>query len=1140
MLRIRVLGKLELELDGEQLTTPRGRRLRTLLGWLVLHPGLRDRGEVAGSLWPDVLDESARASLRGALALLRRELGPRASGHLVATRAQVGLAADTWIDAHEFERLASDGHPREALALVRGELLEGLADDWVYAARDRQRDRVLELMAGLAREAEAQGDISGAIAYVREAVALDPLTEASHRELIRLLACSGDRTAALGAYERARERLARELGMAPSAETRRLVEEIRTGSRGAPVLLLPAALDRAHRSPLVGRGAALERLRSSWELAQSRPSRVVLLGGEAGIGKTRLLGEFAARLHADGAAVLYGRALEESIAPYQPFAEALRPHVASLERAELEAETGPLGGELARLLPDQASRLPAPSDRSDRDPEGARYRLFEAIGSLLTSLARSTPLLLVLDDIHWADRPTLLLLGHVVRAAPGRTLVLCAYREGELGPGHPLLVAVDELRRDAGVERISLGGLVPDQVSELVQAWLGATPPVVTNALCEESGGNPFFIEELLRHIADAGGLADTNGQRSPVAALGLPEGVKDVVRARLARLGTAAEPLRTAAVAGREFALSVVARATGAEPESLIESLDAALLAQLIRETGVPGSFVFNHALVREAIYDELSGARRALLHARIGEAIEIEASGRADSHLVELANHFLLAGPAATGKAIDYARRAGKQALSQLAYENAAGMYERALEASTDVPPRARAELLLELGEVLLRFGDVAGSRERFDAAAATGRELGDRGLLARAALGRSGLSVTVLGVDPVNVALLEEALSLLGGGDEALRAQLLARLAIEVYYEPPAARREELSANALELARAAATTDSLGDALSARHVAMWSVPHLRERLELTDEMIALAERAGDRERELQGRNWRYMDLLESGDVAAARSELVRHSTLADQLRLPGYQWWAPMWTATLALLEGRLTEAEALRAQALEIGRRAGDKVAELFAWIQDFYVVWERAADEPDTPPEVVAVQAVQSALRSDMPLLLVEAGHHDAAAAQLRDIAADRFASVPLDLNWLASIAGLAHAASLLRDRARAQTLYELLLPYRSRAILVGRAAVCLGPAEMYLGMLAGAVRDTELATAHLDAAAAWCEAAGAELWLAWTEVHRARALLEASDPQRARVPAATALSRAQRLGLGRVAKHAHAVLDAIP
>jgi tetratricopeptide (TPR) repeat protein len=353
----------------------------------------------------------------------------------------------------------------------------------------------------------------------------------------------------------------------------------------------------------------------------------------------------------------------------------------------------------------------------------------------------------------------------------------------------------------------------------------------------------------------------------------------------------------------------------------------------------------------------------------------------------------------------------------------------------------------------------------------------------------------------------------------------------------------RREQLSSTAVALARAASAPAALADALSARHVALWSAPHLDERVALADEMIALGARTGDPERELQGRNWRFMDLLELGDVTAAEEELRRHGALADRLRLPGFQWWDPMWSAMLALVRGRIDDAGRLRARALALGRRAGDKVAELFAWIQDFSTRWETADEELDGPPEEVAVRPVQSALRSDLPLLLAEAGRREEARAELDALAENGFAAVPDDLNWLASIAGLSQAAAALGDGERAQALYDLMVPYRSRAILVGRAAICLGPADLYLGVLAGACEEFDLASQHFDAARAWCDAAGATLWSVWCDVHRARMMVGANASgarlSEAAALAAHGLSSAERTGLGRAARHAREVARAV-
>jgi DNA-binding SARP family transcriptional activator len=1119
VLRIRVLGELTLELDGEALPPPPGRRLRALLGWLALHPGMHARAEVAGRLWPDVLDESARTSLRTALADLRRALG---NGHLIATRDEVGLGPGVWIDARAFDELVAQRRLDEALALVRGEVLEGLAEDWVYAERDRRGEAVREALRGLAAEAEAAGDLHTAIARTREQIAADPLAEDTHRDLIRRLAAAGDRAAALSAYIQLRELLARELQIAPSAQTRALASQIHSTEAApaeAPALPLPPALARRHRSPFVGRPDEPGKLREAFDRAGD--GRLVLLTGEPGIGKTRLAAELARNVRGAGATVLYGRAQEEPLAPYQPFAEALGPFLAARSQDALFALAGPLAGELGRLVPAQVARLPPPAEAATRDPAGARYRLFEAASDLVAGAARERPLLLVLDDLHWADGPTLLLLRHLANAPLGHALVLGTYRSGE--PSAPLADALAALRREDRFDRIAVDGLVHDDVDALVTAWLGRdAPESLTDTVYRETDGNPFFVEELLRQYAES----DAGTRRwEPM----VPEGVREVLGRRLARLGEPArDTLLLAAVAGRDVELRLLEAAGELPREALVEALDAALDAHLIREeAGAPGAYAFTHALVREAIYGELSSARRALLHGRIAAALE-----GLDADAAELAHHFVAAG-GPRERVIEHAGRAGRQALAQLAYEDAANHFERALVVAPDA-----GELLTGLGDARLRAGDVEASRESFSTAAALARERDDGELLARAALGRSGLGATVLGHDPDTVALLEDALAALGEGSAALRARLLGRLAIELYHSPPVARREQLSAEAVALARDAGDPGALADALSARHVALWSPPHLDERLALADEMVALAEAGGDREHALQGRNWRVLDLLERGDIDAARSEIDEHGRLADELRLPGYQWWTPMWAAMLAFLEGRMEAAERLRAEAVEIGRRASDRVADLFSWIQTVFVDLESEPIAPTAPtdvPDRLAVQAVQSAFRSDLPLIYAEMGRTDDARSELEALASDRFAGVASDMNWLASMVELGQGAALLGARERAEELYELLLPYRARSVLVGRAALCLGPVELHLGVLATALGRFGDAERHLDAAARWAAAAGARPWAAWTDVHRAELLAARGDTTAAAQLAARVAREAQALGWGRAAGRARAL-----
>lgn len=662
-------------------------------------------------------------------------------------------------------------------------------------------------------------------------------------------------------------------------------------------------------------------------------------------------------------------------------------------------------------------------------------------------------------------------------------------------------------------------------------AWLGDdVPPGLAAVIADGTSGNPFFVEQLLRQLGETGAGDRLSGSFG-VAELGIPEEVKDVLGERLRRLGEdAGEVLALAAVAGRDFRLDVLERACELDRDRILAALDASAAAHLVRPIPRrPGRYAFAHALVREALYEALPAGRRAVAHRRVGRALELVHGDDPEPHLAELAHHFWHAGIAAgmTSEAVDYSTRASRRAVAQLAYEDAARHYERALEL---VAGRAeRCELLLGLGEAQLRAGDIPASRERFGAAAGLARELGGGAALARAALGRSGPGVTVLGHDAETVALLEEALAIVPRGAADLRARLLGRLTIELYHAS-AARREQLSDEAVALARAAGDPGALADALSARHVALWSPPHLTERRSLADEMVAVAEAADDRERALQGRNWRMLDLLESGRIDAAEHELEEHGRLPDELRLPGYQWWTSMWQAMLAVMRGRFEEAERLSAQAVDIGRRAGDRVADLFHWIQATYLRLEREPP-PGAPdvPDRIAVGAVQSALRSDLPLLYAEAGRVDEARAELDALAADGFAAVAPDMNNLASLAGLAQGALVLGDGRRAAELYGLLEPFRDRTIVIGRAAICLGPAELYLGMAATACQRWDVAAGPFYAADAWAQEWAARPWAAWSWAWRARMLRTCGEAGEAERLESDALAVACELGLGRLA-----------
>ena len=482
---------------------------------------------------------------------------------------------------------------------------------------------------------------------------------------------------------------------------------------------------------------------------------------------------------------------------------------------------------------------------------------------------------------------------------------------------------------------MTLAGLSEAETGALAGTWLGApASPELAEAIQRRTGGNPFFVEELVRHLVESepGRPAEALVE---AAGVEVPEGVRALIDRRLARLPEpAAEAVRLAAVAGEDFALADLAAAGELSDEALADGLDAAVAAGLVDEAAAPGDYRFAHALVRQAVIAGLTSTRRALLHRRLADALEALPG---DRRLAERARHLLNARPLVdAGTAAACALRAAGQAMRTLAYEDAADLLERAAASDLDERDPLRTEVLLGLAGAHQRLGDATAARLCLDEAARLARALGDEELLARAALGAAGLTVTVGPVREEVRALLEEALDAVAE-DSELRPRLLARLAIEVYYEPPPALRERLSHEAVRAGRRSGG-GALLEALGARHVALWTPDRTEERLAIADELVAAAQASGEREAELQGVNWRVADLFELGELDALSAAIAQHERLAAELRLPGYDWYVPMWRASLALLAMRLDEAQRLHEVGARIGRNAQDANAELLFEVQ----------------------------------------------------------------------------------------------------------------------------------------------------------------------------------------------------------
>jgi DNA-binding SARP family transcriptional activator len=628
MLRIHAVGGFRVEVDGRDRTSPTPDRATALFAWLALNPGSHPRSAVAARFWPDVLDDSARASLRSALWSLRRRLGDDANGALIATRDRVGLSDDVWVDVTEAERLRAEGRLEEALALGDGELLPGLEDEWAYEARDEHRGWKVSLLEELAMRAESAGDAKGAIELSRRATALEPLSEEAHRALMRRLADAGDRPGALTVFAELRTRLLKTLRIGPSEETRELAESL----RAPETELVPTQLKRVDRALFVGRDAELARLRRL-RSAVSETTRVGLIAGEAGSGKTRLAARFAVETAAEGTAVLYGSCGEQALVPLEPFAEALG------TRGEPGLDAALVEERLAA----------APGNR----------------------------VLLVLDDLQWADRVTLALLCRIVRGPlSSRLIVIATYREDAADA--PLYGTLADIRRNCEVERVELGGLGLAEVAALIGgAFETSAAAAEARTIHNRTGGNPFYVRELARHVAE----------RPATAFVDVPEGIRDVVRARMKRLSAGcADALGAAAVLGDSFEVAVLAAVTGVEDPALQRILDEVAEAGLVEELSA-GRYRFAHRLTRDAVYAGLGPSKRARLHAAAASALAEQHGLEPGRRLGEIALHRCeAAGEAGDAEAVDLAAGAAAIAMDEGAYEQAVALLTRALAVVPD----------------------------------------------------------------------------------------------------------------------------------------------------------------------------------------------------------------------------------------------------------------------------------------------------------------------------------------------------------------------------------------------------------------------------------------------------------------------
>jgi tetratricopeptide (TPR) repeat protein len=902
-------------------------------------------------------------------------------------------------------------------------------------------------------------------------------------------------------------------------------------------------LDRLAGGVHVGREHEVDALCEATDLAVAGRGRLVLISGEPGIGKTRLAEELTTYAHLRDALVLWGRCYEGDGAPaYWPWMQVVRAYSVDHDPAALGATMGAGAADIAEIVSEVRRRLPDLEPPPAVGAEQARFRLFDSVTTFLVNASHREPLVVVLDDLHCADRSSLALLEFLARQlGDARLLIVGMYRDTELHAEHPLAHTLGELARVRAPRRIALHGFTRAQVARYVSMTAGVEPDdALVDAVHAKSEGNPFFVAEIVRLLSAEG---DLDTARSAIA---IPHEVRELIGRRLAPLSaTCRETLAVASVIGRDFELRVLQDVAGVSGEQLLEALDEARAARVI-ETPARGRYRFAHVLISDTLADGLPASRRVQLHRRVGEALERAFAGRLEPHLTELAHHFLEAAAAGDVEpGLRYATAAAEHAGARLAHDEAARMYERALSA-LDVAPvdgARRCDLLLALGEAHHRAGDHAQARAAFRQAADAARELGSSEHLARATLGYGGPRGSFAVVDRELVGLLEDALTALGAGDDALRARLLARLAMELYFTGVGERRASLVDEALTIARRLDDPATLAYALNARYAALWGPEDVEQRLAIADEVVELAQRAGDHRLAREGRGRRIVALLELGDVAAAHDEIEVHARAAEELRQPFGRWQAAVWRAAEALLAGRFAEGESRAREAFELGRRVRMTDADNCFAVQSYVAAMDRGglAELQPTVERLAARYPDATRWAAGVAHLHAQLGSRDEAAAAFEPVAARGFAALERDNQWLIAMTNLADSCAFLGDAPRAAELRGLLLPYAGRNVVIVEGWACFGSADRPLGLLATTMGQWEDAETHFDAALELNARLGARPWLARTQHDYAQMLLarrQALDAERARELLWRALGTARELGMTTLAERAEAQLAA--
>ena len=872
------------------------------------------------------------------------------------------------------------------------------------------------------------------------------------------------------------------------------------------------------RAPIFGREAELATFAGVLEAAEGGRGGLALIGGEPGIGKSRLADEVAGRARDGGFLVLWGRAWEDAGAPaYWPWIQILRSYIRQTDADLARRRLGVGAADIAHILPELRDLFPELPPPQDGESDAARFQLFDSSATFLRSAADDRPMLVVIDDLHAADTSSLRLLRFLAgQLADMRVLVAATYRDTELTPAHPLTDAMADLAREPSTQTITVRGLERAALRTLIGATAGEDPnEQVVSALLRGTKGNPLYASEAVRLLSAEGGLGQL--ARASTGHVAVPPGVRATIGRRLERLAPETRALlQVGAVVGPEFDDELLGTIAELDAPALEQGLDAAIAEGLVLDaTGGAGRHRFSHDLIRETLYDELGAGRRVRLHRRAAEVLEERHGADPGTHLAELAYHFFEGQPpgSADAPAVEYARRAGDEAARSLAFEEAARLYEMALAAmdrSGRADARVKLSVLLALGDTRNKGGDVPAGREALLEAAAIATELGATVELAQAALGVGGrMAWSRPGFETRLIPLLQDALVHLGGADDRLRVKLLSRLACAWRSSPEQrSAADGLTRQAVELARSLDDPDTLCFALAGRFWAIWWPENPEERLSVAKEMLVVAEEVGDAERMLDARLMLFLIHTELSDMTSARRELAEMVRTVTDLRQPGSLWLGIANRALTVLMEGDFAAAEAILGEEADPGSfftLARDNVSA--ARFHRFLFARERgglAGLEPEVRASVDEFPW-DPLHRSALVVLLLETGRHDEARAALEELGRDDFAALYPDNEWLLAISLAAEAAARLGARSECTTIFGQLMPYAGRHA-IGHTEGSIGAVDRYLGLLAAAMDRQDDAIRHLEDAVHINERMGARPWTAHARADLADVLRRRDAP----------------------------------